>query len=41
VLVIVGMVVMVVNVVRTFQQAKGLVDTPVLIPPPAAAAGHA
>jgi cytochrome c oxidase cbb3-type subunit 1 len=41
VLVIVGMVVMVINVVRTFQQAKGLVDTPVLIPPPAAAASHA
>jgi cytochrome c oxidase cbb3-type subunit 1 len=40
VLVILGMVIMVVNVVRTFQQAKGLVETPVLIPP-AAAASHA
>jgi len=37
VLVIVGMVVMVINVVRTFQQAKGLVDTPVLIPADTAA----
>ncbi len=39
VLVVTGMLIMVANVVRTFRQARGLVETPVL--KPAAEAGHA